>query len=123
MIAALLGLLFLAGGAGSALLEYLDELQDDVKTVIADSERRAQATAVLKRFEDRVDQREDDISDTTDQLIDLIADHAVTDAALDAVWQADTPSADAYHRDMIDLRFELKQHITREEWAELFAEQ
>lgn len=30
-------------------------------------------------------------------------------------------ATEAYSQDMLDLRFELKEHVTREEWGEIFS--
>jgi len=121
MLVALFGLLFLgAAGADSYLAQRIDALQKSAKTAIVDTERRGDAEDVLKAMEDRLKARDKEVGKAQDNLGDLIEDHEVTDAALEAAWDPLLDGVDSFHTDMIDLRSELKQHVTREEWAQLF---
>jgi len=120
MIAALIALLFMGGS--SPLLENIDVYQDRTKTVITDEVRQDKAKAVLKSMEKRVKSQNKIRKDIGDQLGDLLEDQAVADAQLDAVWDTYADETKAYDSDMLDLRFELKQHVQREEWVAIFAD-
>lgn len=121
MLAALIGILFL-GGSSTQLLENIDAYQDRVKTVISDSDRRKEALTVLKSMEKRTKSRNKMVKNTNKQLSKLLGDHGVADAELDTVWDGYMQGIEAYHRDMIDIRFDLKQHVSKREWETIFAE-
>ena len=42
-------------------------------------------------------------------------------ADIDAIWTGYFAEIDQYNHDMLDLRWELKEHINREEWQEVFS--
>ncbi len=113
-------LLFLGGG-GTQLLENIGVYDDRAKAVIADEDRRDQARDVLDSMKERTEARNEMVKDAGEELGELIEDQGVADAQLDAVWDQYMTEIAAYHRDMIDLRFELKQQVNREEWQAIFA--
>ena len=41
-------------------------------------------------------------------------------ADIDAIWDGYFAEIDQYDSDMLDLRYQLKEHINREEWAAVF---
>jgi hypothetical protein len=41
---------------------------------------------------------------------------------IEAIWSDYFEAVDEFNSDMIDLRFELKDSVTREEWEQLFGE-
>lgn len=120
MIVALLTLLFL-GGASTQLLEALDTYEDRVEDVIPKGERQQQAKAVFKKMEAIIDRRHDVVKDVADELDKLLQDSDVADADLDAVLGRYSSAVQVTHRDLLDARFELKNHVTREEWPVIFA--
>ena len=120
MLVALFGLLFLGGGIDTYLEQRLDTLEKSAKTEVVDVERRDDAEAVLKEMQKRLKARAKGVDKGRDALGDLIKDHDATDAELEAVWDGVIAEVDSFNRDMIALRFDLKEHVTREEWAQLF---
>lgn len=46
--------------------------------------------------------------------------HHTSIADVDPIWNDYMQGFETYNRDMIDLRFELKQHVTREQWKAIF---
>ena len=124
MLVALFTFLFLGGGGNTPeLLANTALLQDRAETVITDSPQRNQALVVLKSMKNRTEARYKMARNTAEQLGALLGDHGVSDAELDTVWTGYMQGIQAYHRDMIDLRFDLKQHVSREEWEAIFADQ
>ncbi len=120
MLIALFTILFLGGGSATQLLGDISEVQDRVKIVMPKDDQRNEALSVLKTVEKRTKSRNKMVQSTTKQLSKGLKDHGVTDAHLDAIWNDYVQGIDEFHRDMIDLRFELKQHISHEEWQQVF---
>ena len=120
MLVALFGLLFLGGGIDTYLEQRLDTLEKSAKTAVVDAERRDDAEAVLKEMQKRLKARAKGVDKGRDALGDLVKDHDATDAELEAVWDGVIAEVDTFNRDMMALRFDLKEHVTREEWAQLF---
>ena len=120
MIVALLTLLLLGGGS-TYLLETIDFYQDRAEDVIPEGDRQKQAKAVFDAMEDSTDRRHDMIEDVAEQLDKLLQDKDVADADLDAVLEQYRDGIVTYYEEMLDHRFELKDHVTREEWQQIFS--
>ena len=120
MLIALFTILFLGGGSATQLLGNISEVQDRVKIVMPKDDQRKEALSVLNTMEKRTKSRNKMVKNTVKQMSKELEDHDVTDADIDAVWNDYVQGVDEFHRDMIDLRFELKQHISREEWQQVF---
>ncbi len=45
----------------------------------------------------------------------------VTDSDVDTIWDAYFSQRAAYNQDMLNLRYQLKDQMTREEWQEVFS--
>ncbi len=120
MLIALFTIFFLGGGSATQLLGNISEVQDRVKIVMPKDDQRSQALSVLNAMEKRTKSRNKMVKSTVKQMSKELEDHGVTDADIDAVWNDYVQGVDEFHRDMIDLRFELKQHISSEEWQQVF---
>lgn len=120
MIVALMTLLLLGGGT-TYLLETIDFYEDRMEDVIPEGERRNQAEAAFDAMEDSADRRHDAVGDVADQLAKLLQDTDVADADLEPVLAQYRDAIATYYREMIDHRFELKEHVTREEWQQIFS--
>ncbi len=120
MLIALFTILFLGGGSATQLLGNISEVQDRVKIVMPKDDQRKEALSVLNTMEKRTKSRNKMVKNTVKQMSKELEDHDVTDADIDAVWNDYVQGVDEFHRDMIDLRFELKQYISREEWQQVF---
>ena len=120
MLIALFTILFLGSGSATQLLGDIGEVQDRVKIVMPKDDQRKEALSVLKTMEKRTKSRNKMVKNTVKQMGKELEDHGVTDADIDAVWNDYVQGVGEFHRDMIDLRFELKQHISREEWQQVF---
>ncbi len=120
MLIALFTILFLGSGSATQLLGNLSEVQDRVKIVMPKDDQRKEALSVLNTMEKRTKSRNKMVKSTVKQMSKELEDHGVTDADIDAVWNDYVQGVDEFHRDIIDLRFDLKQHISREEWQQVF---
>ena len=120
MLIALLTMMLLSGSPVGILGELAD-VRDRVESFMPkDADQREVALAVLDRADEITKAREGIVDDSRDGLQDEISDHDAAAAAVEQIWRDYHVKRTAYNRNMIDLRFELKDHISREEWAEIF---
>lgn len=113
----------LLGGGSMAAMDYIADTRKDVKTVIVDTDRRGSALSTLKKMKKRASAMNKQAGKNSKRLKKTLQQHDATDAAIDAIWSEQFAAVDQYNRDMIDLRFQLKEDVTREEWQQLFAPQ
>jgi hypothetical protein len=122
MLIALMTILFLSGGGTAGLLYDLNDLKKQAKIVITEDASRSEALDIIKSLKKRTKEHNKLVKSTAKQLDAALDDEQVADADIDAIWGVYVQGVTAYHRDLVDARFELKEHISRDEWTELFAE-
>ncbi len=115
----LISLLF--GGGSTALLAYIADAQDSVKVVMVKDERRKEALSTLKAMKKRTNARNKEVKRATKGLNKALGQDDINTADIDAIWAGYFAEIDQYDQDMLDLRFELKEHINRAEWKEIFS--
>jgi tRNA U34 5-carboxymethylaminomethyl modifying enzyme MnmG/GidA len=120
MLIALITMMLLSGGS-IGLLD-IGAVKKEVKSVMADTEQRKAALKTLKATEKRVKAQNKFTKNTSKRLGKALSDHEVALADVDAIWSEYHNASMQSHRDMVDLRFELKQHISREEWMAIFSQ-
>ena len=120
MLIALLTILLLGGGS-TATLAYIADTQDNVKIVMAKDERRKDALSTLKAMKKRTNARNKQVRQSMKDLRKELGQDNVDSADIDAIWDTYIATEDQYDHDMLDLRWELKGHINREEWQEIFS--
>ena len=111
---------FLLGGGAGGVMAYISDTRADAKVVIEDKDRRSEAMATLKRMEKEAAVLQKQSGKRFKQLGKALQDHEATKAEIDAIWSEHFERVDTFNREMIDLRFELREHVTREEWQQLF---
>ena len=121
MLIALMTILFLGGGS-AAMLEYIGETEDAIKVVMEKDDRRKGALATVKEMKKRTKARNKQVKKTSKELSAVLANHDSSLADLDAVWDVYYTEVEAYNREMLDLRYELHDRLTRDEWGEIFDE-
>ncbi len=114
----LINLLF--GGGSTELLAYIADTQDSVKLVMPKDTQRKEALNTLKAMKKRTNARNKQERRTAKNLAQAFRDHSANAAEIDAIWVNYFAENDTYNSDMLDLRFELKEHINREEWESIF---
>jgi len=120
LIATLIALLFLGSGA-NFMLDGLDQTKDNVKHQISDDSVREAALVVVKRLEDTAkDYAKADGKDEK-ALLKLIQDFDSSAAEVKANMDASFQQRLAYQKEMIALRFELKDKLSREQWEKVFS--
>ena len=120
MLIALFTILIL-GGSNTGTLDFIADTQDQVKIVMEKDDRRKEALNTLKAIKKRTEAHNKVVKGTSKDLNKVLADSDVTEADIDTIWYRYFAQREAYNRDMLDLRFQLKDRMTREEWQQVFA--
>jgi len=117
----LIGLLILAltgGSAGTlALTEWLDGGAQYAKQEIADPVLRRDVLATIERMKDRrkdLHEMEEKAAKSIDKLAGSRQSRAADFQSALTGYRAET---DALQEQLLDLRFQLKAQVTREQWA------
>lgn len=121
MLIALFTILLL-GGSATGMLDFIADTQDTVKVVMEKDDRRKEVLATLKETKKRTDAHNKMVKGASKDMSKTLSGDEVTEADVDAIWQGYFASRADYNRDMLDLRFQLKDQMTREEWQQVFAE-
>ena len=121
MLIALFTILLL-GGSATGMLDFIADTQDTVKVVMEKDDRRKEVLATLKETKKRTDAHNKMLKGASKDMNATLSSDGVTDADIDAVWDSYFAQRADYNSDMLDLRFQLKGQMTREEWQQVFAE-
>jgi uncharacterized protein YccT (UPF0319 family) len=122
MLIALFTLLLL-GGSSTGMLDYIADTQDTVKVVMEKDDRRKEALSIVKAMEKRTNAHNKMVKRASKDLNKTLSSDEATDADIDPIWDAYFSQRAGYNQDMLDLRFQLKDQMTREEWQQVFAEE
>ena len=120
MLIALFTILLL-GGSATGMLDYLADTQDNVKVVMEKDDRRKDAIGTLKAMKKRTNAHNKMVKAASKDMSKALSSDETDDAAIDAVWGEYFAQRATYNNDMLDLRFQLKDQMTREEWQQVFA--
>jgi len=120
MLIALFTILLLGGGS-TATLAYIADTQDSVKTVMVKDDRQKAALSTLKAMKKRTNARNKYVKRASKDMKKTLGQEDINTTDIDAIWAGYFAEIDQYDHDMLDLRWELKEHINREEWQEIFA--
>ena len=121
MLIALVTILIL-GGSNTGMLDFIGDTQDAVEVVMEKDDRRKEALNTLKAIKKRTNVHNKMIKGASKDLNNALADDAATETDIDVIWDAYFAQRADYNRDMLDLRYQLKDQMTREEWQQVFAE-
>jgi hypothetical protein len=121
MLIAIITILFL-GGSSTGLLDYIAETRDNVKAVMAKDERRTEALATLKAMKKITNARNKQVKRASRELSKAFAGADSSDEAIDAIWSGYFATVKQHDHELLDLRYELREQLTREEWEAVFYE-
>ena len=121
MLIALFTILFLSG-TPTGLMDYLSDLGDEIKVAMPKNDQRKAALNVLKRMEKTTKARNKAVANYSKQLSRSLADPNFDHDEIDRMWAEYHEIRSDYQMQMIDLRFELKEYVSREEWEEIFGD-
>jgi hypothetical protein len=119
MLIALLAILIL-GGSNTGMLDFIADTQDEVKVVMEKDDRRKEALSTLKTMKKRTDAHNKMVKGTSKDMNTILSGDEVTDADIDVIWDAYFSQRATYNQEMLDLRYQLKDQLTREEWQQVF---
>jgi hypothetical protein len=122
MLVALITNLFLGGGIEHAVLDYVKYIRGSVDDVVADEDRQSAAQATLREMGALTKEHTKANQKAFESLLSEIGEYDQDTGDTEPLWADYTQSVDAYNERMIDLRFELRDTLTRDEWAALFAD-
>ncbi len=110
----------LLGGGSAGLLGYIAEARDSVKTVMERDDRRKAALATLKDMKKRTNARDKQVKKSSKELTAALSQSEINDTDIDAIWDHYIAEVNQHNYDMLDLRFQLRDQLTREEWQQIF---
>jgi hypothetical protein len=120
MLIALFTILILGGG-NTGMLDFIADTQDEVKVVMEKDDRQKEALGTLKSMKKRTDGHNKMVKGASKDLSNMLSNDEGTDAEIDAIWDAYFSERANYNQEMLDLRYQLKDQLTREEWQQVFA--
>ena len=119
MLIALLTILLLGGGS-NPLIGDIQFVEEQVKLVMEKNDARKSALGTLDEMTKLTKQRDKTLGKKRTKVKKLVADHSSSPEDTDRLWSELTSERARFHVDIVKLRFELKDHISREEWADIF---
>ena len=122
MLAAIIAVLFLGGAASNAVLSYVAETKSNVSDVIEEPDRRSEIKATLGEMKKRSKAQNKASRQILKRLQGELGEHEANAAAIESVLDDHLASLNEYNEDMIDLRFQLKDQLSRDEWTALFGD-
>ena len=120
MLIALFTILLL-GGSSTGILDFIADSQDTVKVVMEKDDRRKEALGTLKAMTKQTNAHNKMVKRASKDMSQTLSSDEVTEANIDVVWDAYFSQRAAYNQEMLDLRYRLKDQMTREEWQQVFA--
>jgi septal ring factor EnvC (AmiA/AmiB activator) len=121
MLIALITILIL-GSSSTGLLDYISDTQDQIKIVMQKDERRQEALSTVKKMKKRTKARNKQVNKARKEMSKTLARDDATITDIDAVWDRYFVALAAHQEEMLDLRFELRDTLTRDEWQQVFSE-
>jgi len=121
MLIALYTILFLGGGFTLGISDLIDEIETSTKTVVVNEERNKQALSTIKAMQNRLKDHNENITQISKALGKELSEYTTRSNETDKLWdQYIDLSSDATH-DLIELRFQLRDQLTRDEWEQVFS--
>ena len=120
LIATLVALLFLGSGA-NMMLDGIDQMKGSIKDAIVEESARKAALDVVEKLEDTAKDYAKADSDDEKELLKLIQRYETTTADLQKNMDASFDRRIQYQQEMLALRFELKDKMSREQWSKVFS--
>jgi hypothetical protein len=120
LIATIVAILFLGGG-GAWFDDELSQLKKNTKEVVESGEVRDEALNIIKEMKKLSSDQGKLAKSRSKQISSLLEDRTVGQAELDAVIDGFQASTVAFQQNLTTKRFELKEKVTREQWAQMYA--
>lgn len=120
LIATILTLLFLGSDAG-LMADGIDQMHDNIKDRIVDESTRKAALGVVDSMKDTTKDYAKADNDGEKELLKLIQQYGTTTEQLQSHLDASYEQRVEYQQQMLVLRFELKNKLSREQWEKVFS--
>jgi len=120
MLITLFTILLLGGSSTTGLLDFIGDARDEAKVVIADDDRRAEALGNFKTIKKLTESRNKQVKNSAKELSTVLASPELYDADIDKAWFVYFETVENHNAEMLDLRYELQDQITGEEWERIF---
>ena len=120
MLVALLTILFLGGGGGSAVLDYIADSTDVVKEMLQGDQRREEVLETMDAIEDLGKQQSKAWQDVLKQMKSLLSDRETSTDVIDDLWSAYYQQLREINDTTLDHRFALREQLSRDEWEQVF---
>jgi uncharacterized NAD(P)/FAD-binding protein YdhS len=111
------------GGSSSGMLAFIADTQDSVKSVVVEQQRQQEALITVKATRKRTQKLNKDIKRLMKQLQRELRDHGVQKGDIEAIWDEYYKLENDHAADLVDLRFQLREQLTRVEWEQVFSAQ
>ena len=120
MLITLFTILLLGGSSTTGLLDFIGDARDEAKVVIEDDDRRAEALGTFKTIKKLTESRNKQVKNSAKELSTLLASPDLYNADIDKAWFVYFETVENHNAEMLDLRYELQEQITRDEWERIF---
>ena len=120
MLIAIMTILFLGGSGVFGPIAFVDEAIDNAKIAISDDDHRKATVAELKAINKRSKEYMKAVKGLGKDLNSYFSEHEVDNEEIEATWNSIFELNEEYSRDIIEMRFELRDQLSREEWRALF---
>ena len=120
MLITLFTILLLGGSSTTGLLDFIGDARDEAKVVVADDDRRVEALGTFKSIKKLTESRNKQVKNSAKELSTVLASPELYDADIDKAWFVYFETVENHNAEILDLRYELQEHITREEWEQIF---
>ena len=121
MLVALIAYLTLAGGGATGPMLYINAAAEKIEVVVVDEARQEQALLTIESMLGRGKQNNKALDGLRGQLAEAVSRRDVVGHEIDAIWDEYFELDAQYSHEIIELRFQLRDQLTREEWAAVFS--
>ena len=121
MLVALYTIFVLGGGFSFAISDFLDDMKQSTKTVVVNDEHRKEALDTIKAMKSLLKDHGKSVGKISKPLGKELAEHTLRNAEVDKLWDQYIDLNSNTMRDMVELRFHLRDQLTRDEWEQVFS--
>jgi len=121
MLIALYTIFFLGGGFSLEISGLIDEMETSTKTVVVNEERNKEALSTIKAMQNRLKDHNKSVKQISKTLGKEFAEHTLRSNEIDNLWDQYIDLNSDTTRDLIELRFQLRDQLTPDEWDQVFS--
>jgi hypothetical protein len=120
MLIALYTIFVLGGGGTFGPMDFINEALDNTDSAIVDDDRRKEAIATLKTMKARTKQHTKAMKGLSKEMDSSMSEHEFADEETEVTWDHFFELNTEYSKDIVEIRFQLRDQVTREEWELMF---